>query len=78
MVLRNGQKSLAQSASPARFWTGSPTGVTYLRPMAKATGYARLKNDPNTDRHESRFQDKNNLKFKEKMSLTINSQVVYL
>jgi DNA replication protein DnaC len=38
---------------------------------------ARLKNDPNTDRHKNRFQNKNNLKFKERRFLTINSQVVY-
>jgi hypothetical protein len=52
---REGQKFLAQSASPTPFWTGSPTGVTYWRPMAKATGYARPKNDPYADRHPFQF-----------------------
>ncbi len=45
--------------------------------MAKVTGYARLKNDPNTDHHKNRFLNKNNLKSKERRFLTIKSQVVY-
>jgi hypothetical protein len=68
---------LAQSASPVPLWAGSLTGVTYWRRMAKATGYAELKNDLNTDRHKNRFQNKNTLKIKERRFLTINSQIVY-